>query len=66
MRKGNREHVLVHIRVPKSEANYTEPASTTDKCGECEYFEKKEKNHCTRVEGQIKSSATCDLFEEKE
>lgn len=63
MRKGNREHVLVEALVPKAESNYVDPAPDADTCDVCEFM--KDNGGCRRVQGKVKPTATCDLFEEK-
>lgn len=63
MRKGNREHIIVWNLVPKSEANYVDPAPDSDTCKVCVFMKKD--GGCMRVEGKVAPTATCDLFEEK-
>ena len=56
---------LASVKKPKSEVQYENPAHGRDHCAGCKYFEVRGPQQCLKVQGTIKATAWCKLFEKK-
>jgi hypothetical protein len=53
------------VKISKKAAEYVPEAQHLSHCGICEYFEKIEPDHCSKVRGIIAEAGWCKLFEKK-
>jgi hypothetical protein len=56
---------LLDKKLPKSEVSYTDHSPKEEKCQDCEYFEKLEARHCSKVQGIIAPTGWCVKWKSK-